>query len=295
MLHFADIVLGQSGARRCTRCTRSSTDSYRDAPEIVPEIHSAVHEWGERPGPNFSFCGAEPLGHLAIFELLEVARVGGARRIRLETDARALSDLAIADRILRAGVRHLTIPLLGSTPEVHNALAGPSASLHETLAGAHAFAETAEQAGLPVHITARVPVCHHNLHDTPAIVTLAAQNDIRHVQLAIDDPDLDVRRSAPWLEAACDSGIVYATWVEVEGIPYGCAPGWELHLSSMYREIRGAKSDVCLLCPLIAVCGGAIPGASQRVLSTFEPPPDAARIAARIAMCFKPLKEVVNG
>jgi hypothetical protein len=265
-------------------------ETLRGAPSILQEIREATGAWTGGPGPNLSFTGAEPFHHPALFELLDASVAAGASRIRLDSDAHALITQETAQRALNSGVRHLRFPLLGSTAEIHDSLTGERGSFESTLAGAKNFIDVAHQSGTAVHVTARVPVCRHNLHDTAEMVTLATKTGAKAVLLTIDDPDLDLRQAAPWLEAACDTGVVYATWVEVEGVPYGCAHGWELHLSSLYREVAGEKPDACRECPLAEVCSGAMPGASARVLATFAPPPDAAHIAERIARGFNPLK-----
>ena len=290
MLEFANIVLGESGAPRCARCHRAEAEAIRDASIMLEAIGEATRAWPDGPGPNLSFVGAEPFHHPALFELLDASVAAGASRIRLESDAHGLMAAETAERALRAGVRHLRFPLLASTAELHDSLTGRRGSLNDTIAGVGSFIDAARQSGTAVHVTARVPVCRHNLHDTADIVALAKKTGAKSVHLTIDDSDLDVRQAAPWLEAACDTGVVYATWVEVEGVPYGCACGWELHLASLYREVAGHKPDACRECPLAEVCSGAMPGASARVLATFAPPPDAAHIAERIARGFNPLK-----
>ncbi len=287
VLQFEDILLGESGAPQCTRCTPANAEYLREAPRVLAAITGAVLHWPHGPGPNLSFTGAEPFHHPELFEFLGASVAAGASRIRLESNAHALGPPELADRVISAGVRHLTFPLLGSTSDTHDALTARG-SYEKTIAGVEGFLGAAAKSTTRVHVTAHVPVCRHNLHDTPEIVTLASKTGANAVLLTINDVDLDVRQAGPWLEAACDTGVVYAIWVEVEGIPYGCASGWELHLASMYHRVEGTKSDVCEQCPLTGVCSGAMPGASSRVLSTFAPPPDADRTADRISRGFEP-------
>ena len=288
MLRFANVLLGESGAPRCARCRHVDVETLRDAPDILADIRSATTVSIDGPGPNLSFTGAEPFHHPELFELLDAAVEAGVRRIRLESDAHALVDPETAEAAFRAGVRHLAFPLLGSTAEMHDSLTGVAGSFDTTVAGAKNFMDVALASKTAVHVTVRTPVCRHNLHDTPGIVTLAAKTGARSVALTIDDVDLALRRAAPWLEAACDTGVVYATWVEVEGVPYGFARGWELHLASVYHKVEGEKSGACLDCPLSDVCGGAVPGTSRSVLASLAPPSDAIRAAERIVHCFEP-------
>jgi hypothetical protein len=290
VLRFESIALGDSGSFRCVRCRRAGDETLRGVTTVIENIREVAAAWNRGPGPNLSFTGAEPFRHPALFDLLDASVAAGASRIRLESDAQALGCDGTAERALRFGVRHLRFPLLGSVNELHDSLVGATGSLEATLAGVRRFIDVASKGGADVHITARVPVCRHNLHDTPGIVTLAAETGATSVLLTVDDVDLDLRQASSWLEAACDTGTVCATWVEVEGVPYGCASGWELHLASLYQKVAGDKPEWCRDCPLADVCSGAMPGASDRVLEKFATPPDAQRIAQRIAHCLEPLK-----
>lgn len=290
MLKFTNIALGEYSAPRCARCHPAETESIREASDVLAAIHEAVGGWRSGPGPNLSFAGAEPFHHPALLELLDASVAAGASRIRLESDAHALAAEETTERALHSGVRHLMFPLLGSAAELHDSLSGRHGSFENTIAGAKNFIDGALKDATKVHVTVRVPVCRHNVHDTPEIVTLAAKTGANAVILAVDDVDLDVREAGPWLGAACDTGVVYATWVQVEGVPYGCASGWELHLASTYHKVEGAKSDECIDCPLTDVCGGAVSGASRRVLATLAHPPGAAGTAQRIIHGFEPPK-----
>jgi MoaA/NifB/PqqE/SkfB family radical SAM enzyme len=178
--------------------------------------------------------------------------------------------------------------LLGSTAALHDGLADRDGAFASTLRGVKTFIETAAEEAISVHVTARVPVCRHNLHDVPSTVISAAEAGASAVYLIIEDTDLDLRAAAPWLEAACDSGVVNSAWVDVEGMPVGLALGWELHLASLYRSVAGAKSSRCATCALNDVCGGAVRGATNAVVSSFRPPADAHRLAERIARSFEP-------
>lgn len=287
MLEFKDIILGEFGTPRCSRCHRVEAERLTDGAAIVSAIRDAVSEWPGGPGPNLAFVGAEPFGHPALFELIDAAMQAGVSRLRLETDAHALVTAATVERVLQSGVRQLTVSLLGHTPGLHDSLSGRPGSFAGTVAGVESFVDVANKLAARTHVIARIPVCQHNLRVTPEIVTLAAKSGANAVVLCVDDSDLDVRQAGPWLEAACDSGIVYTTWVTVEGVPYGCARGWELHLASIYHKVEGEKSEVCRECPLTDVCGGAMPGASERVTATFATPSDAVRLSQRVVRSYE--------
>ncbi|MFA5844458.1 MAG: hypothetical protein WC971_06480 [Coriobacteriia bacterium] len=295
MLHFAEVPIGRAGALHCRRCTTGGGETLRDVSDVAADIAAAVRDWDDGAGPNVSLTGIEPFRHPALADLIAEAVRVGAVRLRLDTDCAALGAPETARATIDAGVRHVRFTLLGSTPELHDALAGVPGGFAATMHGVRTFVETAAETETPVHVAARVPVCRHDLHDLPGTVTAAARAGATSVLLVVEDTDLELRSAAPWLGAACDSGIVNGTWVEVEGVPYGLAPGWELHLAWLYRPVASMKSALCGPCPLDPMCSGAVPGAADSVTSAFRPPVDARSIADAVSRGFSYPEGVVSG
>jgi len=288
VLRFVDIVLGAGGGNQCRRCRGVEPETLRDTADIIADVRKAARAWHTTPGPNLSLTGAEPFHHPALAEIVADAVAAGAQRIRLDSDSHALASPVTAKTVVAGGVRHLQFTLLGSTAPLHDSLSGRAGAFESTMRGATMFAETASEAGIPVQISARISVCRHNLRDISAIVTAAAKAGASLVHLALVDQRLELPTAAPWIGAACDTGIVNSTWVEVEGMPFGPASGWELHLASIYRPVVGAKTAVCGPCPLEKVCGGATDGAGDAVVAAFRPPAGADQFAARINRGFEP-------
>lgn len=288
MLRFVDIKLGEAGGTECRRCHSAAPETLRDATDVIADIRDAARSWDTSPGPNISLTGAEPFHHPAIAEIVAGAVDVGVKRVRLDSDASALATVDAATAAIDAGVRHLQFTLLGSTAPLHDSLCGTAGAFESTLRGVAAFAEAASKASVPVLVSAHVPVCRHNLRDLPTTVTAAARAGACLVRLALADRRLELPLAAPWIGAACDTGIVNSTWVEVEGMPFGPASGWELHLASIYRPVAGAKTAICGPCPLDKVCGGATQGAGDSVVAVFRPPADADQFAARINRGFEP-------
>jgi MoaA/NifB/PqqE/SkfB family radical SAM enzyme len=288
VLRFARIVLDESTTNRCVRCHPVEAEVPRDTHAVLDEIRETAGSWSGGPGPNLSFVGGEPLGHPALPEFLEAALAASVCRLQLESDARALRSAATAENVLRAGVRHLSFPLLGPTADAHDTLSGESGSFEHTIAGVRSFQDVASAHDMRINLVARVSVCRHNLPLAPEIVAIAAKTGADVVVLSIDDANLDLRRAVPWIEAACDTGVVNTTWVEVRGVPYCFAGGWELHLACVYDKVDGEKSSACGECPLDDVCGGAVRGASRNVVGALSPPHDAAQMARSVLRGFAP-------
>jgi MoaA/NifB/PqqE/SkfB family radical SAM enzyme len=292
LLRFVDIPVGSTDRPGCRRCRDGSTQRLFEPAQVLSAVSAAVDSWPGGSGPNLAFGGADPLAHPQLAEFVAAAASAGAQRIRLDTSAAQLADPDLARALLRVGARHLQIALLGATPQTHADLLGGSEGLDATLAGAACFAKVAEELGLHVHVSARVLVCRHNLHELPGIVPVAVRAGASLVRLVLADASLALDAAAPWIEAACDTGMVNATWVLAEGVPLCAARGWELHLASVYEPAAGAKGAACAACPLDGVCGGAMAGASASVTAALRPPADAASLAQRVARGFSAPRSV---
>ena len=242
MLHFAEIPLGSCGNRTCRRCHGADGQVLRAAAEVLADIERAVAAWSIGPGPNVAFTGIEPFDHPELTTLIRAAASKGARRIRIDSNAHAIATPATARAAVEAGVRHLQFGLLGSTAELHDSLAGDPGAFERTLAGVHAFAREAGAAGANIQVSARIDACRHNARDLPAMVAAAVRAGASYVRLSVAGGGLNVS-AAPYIEAACDTGMVHATWVAVEGVPREAARGWELHLESVYPPADAEKPD----------------------------------------------------
>lgn len=284
MITFVDVPIGTGGPPRCTRCNGlPSAAAHAGADDVEALITAAVAAWTGAPGPNISLTGPEPFGHPELPAIVAAAARSGVERLRLETDAGALANPANAHGCIAAGVRHVLVTLLGGTPGVHDALVGEPGAHEAALAGLRAFTEAGGQAAATVFAAVRVPVCRHNVHDLPAAVIAAVDGGARVVTLRVDDPGLDLRLAAPWVAAACDTGVVNAVWVDVEGVPFCLLGEHHLHVADTVRPRQGVKVAACRGCALDHLCGGGPGGASADALGALGPAPDAAALAAAVA------------
>lgn len=282
MLSFATIRIGKGSPVPCSRCCRREPEVLRPASEILGEIGS-LSPSPDSPIHGISFGGAEPFHHPDLADLLQAAR-SKTGRIRLETDATALASPGAAEDAIETGVRHLQFRLLA--PDLESASNGGE-GLERTLLGVSAFADAAGRAHAAVHLTARLHVCSHVLEYLPDLVALSAEAGARAVYLGVEDPALDLASAVPWLEAACDSGVVNRTWVQVEGVPFCFAKGWELHLAAVY-DLGAAARATCPSCALASRCPGTPSGSPPHVTRACRPPADAAVLADALSRTSTP-------
>jgi hypothetical protein len=283
VLGFVSVLLGSGRPPRCARCHgEAPAVSYLPATEIDGMISEAARA-GEGLGRNVEFTGPEPFGHPELPALVASAKRHGVERVRLDTDAVALASAANAGGSIAAGVRHVRFTVLGGSAGLHDALVGGPGALDATLAGVRSYISAATELDEAVSVTAIVPVCRHNVHDLTLAVLAAVEAGADSVTLLLDDGGLDLAVAVPWITAACDTGVVNAAWVEVEGAPFCLLPGYELHVADTVRRLDGSKVAVCRSCDLDPVCGGGPALASADTLGDLAPPSWAAALLAKVA------------
>jgi hypothetical protein len=284
VLHFTEVRLGPGEGTRCELCHGpAETRAYTSASILTSLIAQAVLD-AQATGPNVAFTGPEPFDHPELPSVVGMAASAGVARLRIDTDATALSNAANAAGSVAAGVRQLRVTLLGGSPGTHDALFGKPSAFEAALMGMRAFVRAGDEADVAISLTALVPVCRHNVRDLPAVVAVAGEAGADSVLLRIDDGGVDLGAALPWLTAACDTGVVNGVWVEVEGLPYCMAPDATLHLADTVRERDGSHGPRCGECPLAEVCAGGPVDASADTLASLVPPAGAAKLAARILL-----------
>lgn len=204
--------------------------------------------------------------------LATAAQEKGVERLRVDVSAEGLKQ--DAERLLALGVRHVRFSLLEAATD-------PTRSA-DTIAGARAFAEAASEQGVRIATTAVLPLCRHTIQDAPGAAMIAAEARADSILLLVDDPTLDLCKAAPWVMAACDTGMVNVVWVEVEGIPFCFMDGYELHLANAVRSHPGCKPDTCGKCAVGELCDGVVPDATPAVLGSIRTRSDNEALAARL-------------
>lgn len=211
MLVFREVVIGEGGIAGCVRCAGRAPSAPRAAADVGEDLRLAASQLN-RPGPNVVLTGSEPFAHPELPTLVRLAADAGFERIRLRTDAGALSSPGNAEGVLGAGVRQLEVVLLGAG-EVHDSLTGRPGLFAATTQGVSRFAAAADASGLEIAITGLVPVCRHNAQHVPEAV--AALASLGAVAVTID-----ARRhalDAGVLRSALDTGTAGLVAVSVLG------------------------------------------------------------------------------
>jgi MoaA/NifB/PqqE/SkfB family radical SAM enzyme len=217
VIEYSEIPIGQGAGEQCVMCTRDRTpEVFRPASDVLVEVEQIVSAWGDAPGPNVSFFGAEPFRHPELPFLIAGSVAAGVERLGLTTDGVALCSGDNASGCIRAGVRHADITLLAGSAETHDRLAGRTGSFDAACEGTRCLIAAARESGAHCVVCGRTRVCRHNADEMPGIVLAFAEAGVSTVALDIA-PTVSVSSRWGLIEAAIETGIVYGVWVSVEG------------------------------------------------------------------------------
>lgn len=215
MLDFALVRTGEGQPVSCRRCPDGPITETYDAGTIARSLDTVLSHAGQAGAPDILFAGGEPLALDEFASLVASARTTGARRIAALTCGAPLADGGDAALLVREGLRHAHIGLLGPAAAPNDGLAGTS-GFDAAMAGMRAFRAAGADQGVRVALYGRVPVCSHNMELLPETVSTLAREGAVAVALLVG-PGTDARRIAPWLVAAFETGLTCGVWVWIEG------------------------------------------------------------------------------
>ncbi len=236
MLRFHEVRLGAGEEAACRRCASAS-----EIEPVEPAAGSSAVLDIELTAANSAGALLTGTGSLDPGSLVEyAARLAalGVGRIGVRISGGNSTDSTPMRLLLESGVRVIEVVFLGSGPELHDALVGTPGGFDRAVGAIHACSEAAGELGVKVAVRGRIRLCAHNLHDAPAAVMRLAEMGVTSIVLECD-PRLDVRRSAEWVAAACDTGTVNRVWVAVTGMPDGALGDKALHALDVISLTEG--------------------------------------------------------
>lgn len=202
MIEFVRVLIGSTEPVACRRCAGSAsrTPDARPLELVDADLASTAREWTRGPGPNVWFEGLEPFVHPQLPQVIGSAAAKGFERIRLTTDGGALSQGGNAGGVVRTGVTHIDIVLLGDRAS-HDRLTGFDGLFDAATAGAAAFLAAGRAEGRRLTLSGRVVLCRHNVDSAPAAV--AALASCGATAVAIDASGLEASAAGKLAIEAC--------------------------------------------------------------------------------------------
>ncbi len=289
MLVFKRIFLGSRCQNSCRFCPAKDREADPSAGEIDAAIRKASAE-------NVLFWGGEPLLRADLPELVRLAAGRGGRRIKVRTNARALSQELLGE-LLEAGAYFFEVKVCGPFGEVHDAVCGSPGGFDETLAGLAAIRQVTELRGAAFmpFLECVVPVVGENLALLEATIQSLLSLEPDRIHFELSDPDLALLKAAPYLKSALETALFNKLWATTLGLPLCVMAGFEPHVrETLPGAASGRKLKPCKKCVLREVCPG-VDGAmvsrqgERQVEAQLEPFP-AHRHLEGLRLLRQPLK-----
>ena len=230
MIKFSVLKLGEGAISQCTRCGPTAPRVYRPTTDVLADMSRIVDTWPTGPGPNVTLCGPEPLEHPEIETLLRALHDSDIQRACVHTGGGPLVSPSACEHILASGVNHIRTVLLAGDAATHDALNDTPGSWDTAMHGIALMSQTASQSAAPLMLCGLIPVCSHNLDQLPQTIIALAGAGVRSIALDVTTLASDPR-SASWITAAVDTGMVSGVWVSPVGddaASYVPQPEWAL-------------------------------------------------------------------
>jgi radical SAM protein with 4Fe4S-binding SPASM domain len=150
---------------RCIHCRATATELSSPLDLPTAKARDIIEQISTYANPILVLSGGEPLYRKDIFELAAYASARGLR-VALATNG-TLVDQTVAQKIVDAGVKRVSISLDGADAETHDTFRGIPHAFDTAVNGLRNLREL----GMSVQIN--MTIARHNAHQLPAVLELA--------------------------------------------------------------------------------------------------------------------------
>jgi hypothetical protein len=254
MLFYHKISFGSACDNRCVGCEAEDDTTSRTLDDLIRQVD------GLDDLENVVLLGGEPTLHNDLISLVSYARKRSAKRIKLVTNGRRLSDMDFLVGLVEAGCRVFEVKLEGASPEIHEAVTGAGGSFGATMQGLENFGGLGQSEGYEdaVLVAVRVGVTGRNLADLVPTVSLLTSLGVDRIVLARRSCDFSMEEGSFLVANALRVATLNRTWSQCEGFPPCLMRGCERHLSEcLDPNLRpGEKPKGCRKCVYERFCCG---------------------------------------
>jgi MoaA/NifB/PqqE/SkfB family radical SAM enzyme len=279
MVERLDLKLGFKCNNNCLSCPQAHR---RHLGDLSTEQAKALILAGLKDGAKeLVLTGGEPTVREDLIELVSFARENGYERVQLQTNARMLSYVSLAKKLIDAGITEFCVGLHSDKAEIQEFLTQSPGSFNQTIAGIKNLV------GLGQQVTINSVIHKLDFKRLPKRAELAVDLGVQQFQLAfihcagnaMKNIDLLLPRKSevkPFVHRALDIAIDAGVRTMVEAYPYCFMEGYEKYCSELYMpssEIRDAEGVIedfgksrvesgkakgpdCPNCRFFAVCEG---------------------------------------
>jgi hypothetical protein len=213
MLFYHKISFGSACDNRCVGCEAEDDTTSRTLDDLIRQVD------GLDDLENVVLLGGEPTLHNDLISLVSYARKRSAKRIKLVTNGRRLSDMDFLVGLVEAGCRVFEVKLEGASPEIHEAVTGAGGSFGATMQGLENFGGLGQSEGYEdaVLVAVRVGVTGRNLADLVPTVSLLTSLGVDRIVLARRSCDFSMEEGSFLVANALRVATLNRTWSQWKG------------------------------------------------------------------------------
>ncbi len=248
MLKYHKIYLGNLCNNKCIHCISKN---------ISPKYNLDTVLNSSEKIENILLYGGEPTLRTDILLIIQNLVKSGAKRIKILTNGRVLSDINNLYRLVDAGCFLFEIKLWGSNPIAHDKITRVSGSFHETINGLNNLTSIQDK-----FVAMRIPICRDNYRDIQDMVILSINFGANRIILSHNDPKLSFKEVLPFVFNSINISLFNRTWILTENFPFCVMKGFEKHMNEIYEgkallfDTNIKYNEKCSVCIFKTICSG---------------------------------------
>ena len=142
---FGAIILRTGCSLSCVFCGGHAERKEIEIAKQEREAHNNLKKFKEDGFKNIVISGSDPIEYEYIAELIKYIKKEGFKSVRLSTHGVLLSSQKLADKLIRAGLNQLKVPIYGSNAQIHDSVTGKKGSFEDTVTGIRYILKNAPQ------------------------------------------------------------------------------------------------------------------------------------------------------
>ena len=226
MIKYDKIYLGSICNNKCSLCLSNKAIPFQS------DLNTIFNFLEQKQSlENILLYGGEPTLRKDILQIIQKAVTLGAKRIKILTNGRILSDINTLYSLMDAGCFLFEIKLWGSNPVVHDKITRITGSFHETISSLNNLAPIQDK-----FVAVRIPICKDNYRDIQNIVILSINFGVNRIILSYNDPNLSLKDILPFVINSLNISIFNRTWILTEGFPFCVMKDLAKHMNEIYGD-----------------------------------------------------------
>ncbi|NWF51498.1 MAG: radical SAM protein [Nitrospirae bacterium] len=225
MIRYKELFLGPKCDNKCLFCY------YRLGNYEQPDFNTINNLLGQTEHDSVVLYGGEPTLRNDLFEIINIVKKNGFRRIKLVSNGRSFSNNQFLLQLIKEGCLLFEIKLWGSNPDIHDYITQTPNSFLQTINGL----ENLQRLSCDKFICLRILLCRQNFTDIVNMIITGINLGVNRIVLSLEDHNVPLQDLLPYIRIALNISILNRVWILTEGFPFCVMQGLEHHIGEIYH------------------------------------------------------------